>query len=460
MHITVEVNGKKLVLGMEWSKLAGEKPAAAARKLSQTRNCPMGLLWSVSVNDPGSEGSDQVIHSVGLMPSKAKGVMYSGAAALAKSKGSIIGIENLGDDKFWLVATESGRVLPGYDTVTNELDVKRKLADLAQDVEIDYMQLYMDEGTSELFGFPETIAQNPLSLIDADDVDDSMRLRKMQGIPRAAYMGAGIVIILGGLFGYTKYTEVKKARELQLMIEEEEWRMRNLEEQRRIQAASQKPDDPELLRLARLEEINWLRDDFNKVNLLPTIKQMMVLLDTLPAGEYSGWTLDQIMFQRQDSGTIFTTWSRGTGSPATLKKILGNRASIGFTPSFDKASAMFNVQLGSRGYTDIMSVVKDTGVNHQDLVSQLVNHGIEFEASINPQKARRQAIEGLSDNTLEYMSQLGLSSRNFTFKGESLAELLATMTILEKADNLLLEGVVFSGYWNEFTWEIEGNLYE
>lgn len=460
MHITVDVNGKKLVLGMEWSKLAGNKPALAARKLSQSRNCPMGLIWSVAVNDPNSQAVDQVIHSVGLMPSRTKGAAYSGAAALAKFKGSIIGIEDLGDDKFWLVATENGRVLPGYDTVTNELDVKRKLSDLAQDVEIDYMQLYMDQSTSDLFGFADTIAQNPLSLIDVDEIEDSMRLRKMQGIPRAAILGAGIVVIVGGLFGYTKYTDIKKANELQAMIEEEEWRMRNLEEQRRIQSSSQKPDDPELMRLARLEEIQWLRDDFNKVNLLPTLKQMMVLYDTLPTGVYSGWTLDELMYQRKDSGTVFTTWSRGTGSPDTLKQVLGSRASMAFTPSFDKATGMFSVQLGSRGYTDIITVIKNAGINHQDLVSQMVTAGIDFEATINPPEPRREAIEGLADKTMEYLSQLGMASRNFTFRGGSVAELLAAMNILEKADNLLLEKVVFSGKSNDFIWEIEGNLYE
>lgn len=459
MERIVEVNGKKLAIGLEWSKLAGSNPTDAAKKLSQSRNCPMGVLWSVAVSDSEVDANAAVIHSAGLSHKKFKGVVYSAAAALAKSQDSIIGIERIEDDIFWMVVTQDGRVLPGYDFIASESEVKRKLQDLAIDTQLDYMQFYMSHDISAIFGLDGSIDESPFSLIGESNIDDSMRLKKMSGIPKAVFMGIAVAAAGAGLFGFKKYDEMKKAEELRLMIEEEEWLKRNLEEERLRAESSKAPNDPDILRQARAEEIRWMRDDFNSVNLLPAMKYMLLTMEGIPM-QHDGWSVDGFIYSRSAPGMVNIMWDRQGGSPRSLTELMGSQASIGFTPEFDKANTSIAVDLGSRGFRDIMEIVKRKGMHNQELVSQLVEYGYDFSTAVNENNERKETIKGLTNIALQDYPQLEVASRNFEITGDDLPSYVMLISIMESADNFLLERIVFSGYANTFNWVIEGNLYE
>lgn len=460
MERMVEVNGKNLVLGLEWSKLAGDKPADSAKRTAQARKCNMGVLWSVSVED--EEGiSSNIVHSLGLCHSKFKGPIYSGAAALAMAQASVIGIEKLDDDLFWMIVTENGRVLPGYDSLGSEAEVKRKLTELALDIQLDYMQSYMTSEVASLFNIYEAIEESPLSLIGKSTISEAMRIKKLSSIPRAVYLGAGIVALGGGLFGYMQHLEAEKQREYEAMIAAEAQSLDKIEQEVTVEKVIDKgPTDADLLRMARQEEISWLRDDFNKVNRLPAMKAILLNFISTPTS-VNGWDLKEVVYSNERPDAVSLIWSRSYGSPSSLKEVMKGRANTGFTPDFEKASSTVKVNIGTPGIEDILQVINQKGIGHQDFVSLLIESGLEFDASVTDSRQRKQAIAGLKDKTLENIPQLEIASRTISIESDKIEDFVVAMSVLETADNYLIDRMTFFNQGaGKVNWKIEGKLYE
>jgi hypothetical protein len=460
MERIVEVDGKKLVIGLEWSKLAGDKPADAGKRLAASRKCPMGVLWSVSVEEE-DRSSSQIVHSIGMSHSKFKGSVYSAAAALARAQASVIGIEQIDDDLYWMAVTENGRVLPGYDSIVSEVEARRKLQELAIDTQLDYMQFYMLNDVANRFGIDEAYDESPLSLIRTSGINESMRVRKMVSIPRAAYLGAGILMMGGSLFGYLQHVEAEKQRELEALMAEEAKSLDSIEKEITVDKVIDKgPTDTDLLRQARQQEIIWLRDDFNRINRLAAMKSMLIIAESLPH-EMNGWELMQIVFKAENKDSINVLWNRTFGSPNSLKSFMEFRGNTGFTSDFAMGNSSMPVSLGSPGIRDILSIVKDTGLKHQDFASTLIESHITFESSVSEVKTRREPIIGLKDKFLESMPQLEASNRIFILSGSDLDSFSVAMKLLEPVDNFLLGQIKFLAEGSDnISWKVEGKLYE
>lgn len=457
MERIVEIGGKAVLLGLEWSKLAGDKPVDSARRLAALRKRPMGIIWSVSVGD---EESSQVINSLGLSREIHKGAIYSGAAAIAEAHDSVIGIQLIDDDLYWLVVTENGRVLPGYDAVCSEFELGKKLIDLASDTQTDYMQSYMDDETALVFSIHDYISKSPLELISEASIKEQMRVKKMAGIPRSVFMGVGIVALGGILFGYTKYVEYEKQKELERLIALESMSLDDIEDEITVDKVIDKgPTDADILRQARQQEIVWLRDDFNRVNLISAMKGVLFTLNSMP-DEVGGWKVKGITFNVSSAGIISIFWERLHGSPDSLKSFIGKRAATGFTPDFKSANSSFPVKLGSPGIVDILSVVKDQKTAHQDLATSLIERSIQFTSGIIDNTVRRREIKGLSDKTLGGMTQLEVSKRLFSLSGDSIDSFVNSMYVLESVDNFLLDTIEIIPGRTQASWKVEGTLYE
>ena len=460
MERMVEVNGKNLVLGLEWSKLAGDKPADAAKRTAQARKCNMGVLWSVSVDD--DEGlSSKIVHSLGLCHNRFKGAIYSGAAALAMAQSSVIGIEQLDDDLFWMIVTENGRVLPGYDSLGSEAEIKRKLQELALDIQLDYMQSYMTAQVAQRFSIDESIDESPLNLIGKSTISEAMRIKKLSSIPRAVYLGAGILALGGGLFAYTQHLEAEKQRELEALIAAESQNLDNIEQEVTVEKVIDKgPTDADLLKMARQEEITWLRDDFNKVNRLPAMKSILLNFISLP-NSANGWDLKEVVYTSDRPDAISAIWKRTFGSPNSIKEVMKGRANTGFTPDFSQASSSIKVNIGNPGIEDVLKIINENGIGHQDFISRLVEKSLPFDASVSESKERRHPIAGLKDKALENIPQLEISSRLISISSDKIEDFAVAMEVLEPADNYLIDRITFFNQGaGKVNWKIEGKLYE
>jgi hypothetical protein len=460
MERIVEVDGKKLVMGLEWSKLAGDKPVEAGKRLAVSRKCPMGVLWSVSVEEEDGSSS-QIVHSIGMSHSKFKGSVYSAAAALARAQASVIGIEQIDDDLYWMAVTENGRVLPGYDSIVSEVEARRKLQELAVDTQLDYMQFYMLNDVANRFGIDEAYNESPLSLIRSSGINESMRVRKMVTIPRAVYLGFGILLMAGTLFGYLQYIEAEKQRELEALMAEEAKSLDNIEKDITVEKVIDKgPTDTDLLRQARQQEIMWLRDDFNRINRLAAMKSMLITAGSLPH-QLNGWELKQIILKAESKDSINVLWNRTYGSPNSLKEFMEFRGNTGFTSDFTMGNSTMPVSLGSPGIRDILFVVKESGLKHQDFASILIESNINFESSISEVRTRREPIIGLKDKFLESMPQLEATNRLFNLSGSDMDSFSVAITMLEPVDNFLLDQITFSAEESgNISWKVEGKLYE
>lgn len=460
MERMVEINGKNLVLGLEWSKLAGDKPVEAAKRTAQARKCNMGVLWSVSVDD--DEGlASKIVHSLGLCHSNFKGAIYSGAAALAMAHSSVIAIEQLDEDLFWMAVTENGRVLPGYDALGSEAEVKRKLQELALDIQLEYMQSYMTNEVADRFSIYEATNESPLHLIGKSIISEGMRIKKLSSIPRAVYLGVGILALGGGLFAYMQHMEAEKQRELEALIAAEAQNLDHIEQEVTVEKVIDKgPTDTDLLRMARQEEISWLRDDFNRVNRLPAMKSVLLNVISTPHS-INGWDMKEIVYSSDRPDAVSVVWTRTFGSPNSLKDVMKGRANTGFTPDFMQASSSIKVNVGSPGIEDVLQIVNERGIGHQDFISMLIERKLDFDASVTESRQRKQAISGLKDKALENIPQLEVSSRSIGINSNKIEDFVVAMEVLENADNYLIDRITFFNQGaGKVNWKIEGKLYE
>lgn len=456
MQRIVVIDGKNVILGLDWSKVVGDKPAQAAKELAASKKCPLGIFWSVSVDS-------DVVHSVGLSSLKVKGTVYSGAAAVARADNGVIGVEQLDEDMFWMVVTESGRVLPGYDIIGSAAEINHKIKELAMDVELAFMAQYAEEGVALNFGLEEAKGESPFSLIQRLGINEGMRLKSMAGIPRAALMGGGLVLFGVAAFGYMQYAEHQRQLEFERLLAEEEAAggFKPIDQEVTVEKIIDRgPTDADILRSARQEEIIWLQEDFNKVNRIPLLREMMDITLSVPL-EKNGWVLKEVVYDSRNPSRVGVVWNREWGTPNGLREMMLGRGQTTFAPDFLSAVTMMRSDAGSPNIRDIMEAIKNNSLKHQDFASALIESGVNFTSALTENAERKEVIKGLKNKALETMPQLELTSREFMINGEDYSTFAGALDLIKKADNLLITRISFNpSEMNSMGWRIEGKLYE
>ncbi|WP_408601320.1 hypothetical protein [Pseudomonas sp. PLMAX] len=451
MEQILEVGGQRYIIGLEWNPLSGSDPLLAARTLAKARKSPLGLLRTINTGD------GQVIHQAGLAQKKVKGVILAGAAQLANISPSMIAIDRLSEDLYWLCVTDNGRVLPGHDAVASDSEVRRLFNDLAEDYQLDYMRLVMTEEVAQTLSIGRVVENiSPLDLLETTPPGDNLKLKNLVGVSNTTILGAIIGIMLVGGGGYWKYTDQIRQREY-----EEQMALEAMEaeaaEKARLAGIKKGPTDDEILAKAREEEVGWLRDEFNQKNLINSLKHVYVLSSTMPIRE-EGWELQGISFNSENLRELRTAWKRDGGNLKGIKDALAGKGNVFFSSDFKQANASHKISLGDRGIQDIEAFLKTRGMRQHTLVDIFLAENLEFGVTVTTKTERKSTIEGLKDKNLESVPQLTVKKWLFAISGQDVDSYIKLMNILQQVDNMTPETIDVSRVDGAFVWKFTGTL--
>lgn len=461
MERIFDIGGKRLVTSLEWMKLQGKDAALAAKLQAKQRGSKLGTLRTVAIED------GPTVSQVGLCHSKkVKGAFYSAAAHLANIHPSIIAIEQLEDDQFWFCVIGEGRVIPGYDVITSGTEIRNMFQELSASTSLDYMKMLMTSRVAmELSldddGLDNLINQSPIEAMSEEAVAENTRIKNLIGIPNTVYMGLALVVLVGSFGGFMKYQEVQKQRELEALIAMEAMDLNKIEKEVTVEKViDQGPTDDELLRRARQQEIEWLRDDFNSLNAMPALKHFYFMVKELPRYK-AGWKLDRITFVSNSPKTLTAQWSREKyGTPYSIREAFGSDVSVSFTPEMNVSRTGHKISLGSRGVEDILGYIRSKGQNNQVFATDLMNNSLKFTATVKNLEQRRESIAGLKNKAFERMPQLSMRIREFQITGDSLDGFVSLMDVVQRANNFLPELINLERVQDGISWKVTGSLYE
>ncbi|MBI6883005.1 type 4b pilus protein PilO2 [Pseudomonas putida] len=456
MEQILDIGGRRFVVGLEWIKLAGTDSMLAAKVQAKNRKSPLGVIRTVDI------GEGQKLSQVGLSHKKFNGVVHSAAAQLANLYPSMIAIDRISDDLFWICVTENGRVLPGHDTPAHDSEIKRIFSDLASEYQIDYMDIIAPRAIAEMVGVPGSYQDlSPLSLLEKPEGLDSTKLKNLAGISNTTYLGAAIGALLIGWFGYMKYADYLRQKELerQLALESMEEDARIQAENERLERLRQQPTDDQLLQRAREQEIRWLQDDFNTNPMNAVMGSMYTVADHEPSF-IRGWKLQGIAFDPLDLKSVSSRWLRGSGRLQDLDSAYEGKASVAFSSDLDAGVIGHPIKMPDQGIVDILDYIKTSGMDYKQVTDRLVDARLSFKVSIVPDLTRRETIVGLTNKTLEGTPQLIMRKRKFEVTGTTKSSFVQLMKTLEPVHNMLASSVLINRVDGGFSWKFTGILHE
>lgn len=451
MEQIIEVGSYRFMLGLQWMQLQGKDPLLAAKTRAQSGRTPYGIIRAID------RGDGSTSFQVAMTAMKHKGPVYVASAHLVSMHPSVIAIEKLESDLYWLCVSDGGRVLPGYDTVSSDSEVKMLLAELSTEYELDYMTMIMDLDVSTTFGIPNAIGKSPFEFIASKNPVEATKIRNLAGVPSSVYLGGMIGLIVALMGGGWAYQKHQKKLELERLIAMEQAEQ---EERERLAQGQKEVTEADILANAREEEILWLRDDFNKKRLLPSMKQILILSDSLPP-YFMGWRLKSISFSSDKADEMVSLWVSEGGITASLNKLFQeSNETVAYSTDLKTARVGHKVSLGSEGIRDLVEHINTKGINHQVFADILSSAGYPMEIQVNVDNTRAKPIEGIKDPHLRNSVQFVTRQRTFTTQVDSREGFQMLMHRLQKAGNFLPSKISVDREGNTTKWTLVGILYE
>lgn len=208
------LDNKKWVTCLEWENLPIEEQSlkVEAKISAEKNNCTYGTIM---------EYQDKA--SVGLSPTKVKGISAAQALALANqaflAKSDIhnpyndwIVIEEVEDNQFWVSVTKQGLPAPGYDIIFSITELQNNISDIL--MQNDSYQIF---STSEIIRTTlngiATVENKGLSQL-TEGFQTKLKFYKYKGIPTSVLYGACVFMGLAvGSYFLFDYLDGKKAIE-------------------------------------------------------------------------------------------------------------------------------------------------------------------------------------------------------------------------------------------------------
>ncbi|CUJ50881.1 Pilin accessory protein (PilO) [Achromobacter sp. 2789STDY5608633] len=218
----LQVNGKRFAAGLWWTKI---QSIASARKemleIGRAEGQNLGTLYS---------GLDLQAGFVSVPPSEVKA--FEGAWALAsvlatKLGQSWLGVFDLGDGNYALVAVRDGQIVPGSDAVGDYDTIRMTLADVAS-MQSDWGTLYLtDQRFVDLFDGSNISARSLSDILSEKRWDKKLKLQTLSGglSPSVLVVGALVALAVLGTIGYLWYSRHMESVELERIQAEDAARL-------------------------------------------------------------------------------------------------------------------------------------------------------------------------------------------------------------------------------------------
>lgn len=213
----VPVNGRQFVAGLFWQPLTRPRSyMKEAREIGKREGMDIVAIRHSVIMQAGFVAKGQGV---------VKG-MYSLAASLASQLGnSWLGVFELDEDQFALVAVHDGAIVPGCDLIGDREEISNKLR-----VVYNYFNwgVIYAPASFEFGGEPLDIKK----LLESSNLKKENQLRPLTfGLsPREwVLLGAALVIVVGGLFGYSEWAKYQANLRREAAIRAEQARRAELE---------------------------------------------------------------------------------------------------------------------------------------------------------------------------------------------------------------------------------------
>lgn len=297
-----DFKGKKWVIGLDWEVLPGNKTIKAeSKEVAVSEKKAYGVLITQGMSDNQISGQGGKFVAIGLSNKASK---YPSAAlllALANEsetnaasefddKTDWIVIEELPNDRYWMVAISRNIPIPQTDVILDRTTLISKINSLLVN---DVFKIFTTSSDiREVYDGQKEIINKGINELTAD-VYVKTKFTKLTGIPTNVMIGGAVAVALGIMFlGFQAYSQSSLAKRQQ---EEVAKRAAQEQEMRRIAyEAKMKEYEQEYAkaRQAQLDAVvNGLAGDPNKI--LNAFFQAYNIVGDLQQGT-NGWHLNTI----------------------------------------------------------------------------------------------------------------------------------------------------------------------
>lgn len=296
---TVDFKGKKWVIGLDWEVLPGNKTIKAESKevaISEKKAYGVLITQGMSENQISGQGGKFVAIGLANKPSK-----YPSAAlflALANDietnsanefdyKTDWIVIEELPNDRYWMVGISKSVPLPQTDIILDRTSLIEKVNNLLVN---DVFKIFTTSAEiREVYEGQKEIINKGVNELTADIVAKT-KFKKLTGIPNNVIVGATVGLAMAIMFlGYQSYSESAMAKRQQLIIAERAAQEAAEKERVYQEALRQYQNDYDAVKKAELERVVLgLSGDPNKL-----LNAFYQVVGDLEVGE-NGWKLDAV----------------------------------------------------------------------------------------------------------------------------------------------------------------------
>lgn len=438
--------------GLDWVRLPGEKLDNEISSAITERGINIGLVRKIA---------DQydIRSQIGLADDKAASGSYSAAALLASTEGSSIFVDKLSEEEYWVCAITEHEVIPGGDFVGSVETANDKINEIigefgpeaheqlklvvAKDASQD-LELLGDESLS----FEEFIFSNE-ALLSKDT-----RINRIRTVPKSAIYIAGLMI-LGGLLYFLFSGGDDDVSALNQMLPGD----KPFAALERVNLPLG-PSEDDILSAALMEEIKWLREDFENYEPNAVIEQVMNTYNQVP-NYVAGWSASSLVFDvnvRRDKVSI--VWDKGPIGTALTLSNATNLNNIAFKNGGSQATTSFNIGEWEKRRVgrDVLQYISDTVYTVDDLIGDVQMLGLNYSISQPSSSARPVPIEGLKNKSSTTKRQLNQRHKVFKLSGDNHSTLRSLTTIFGSGDSVLLKRLELS--LRDSQWKITGEIYE
>ena len=244
----VDFKGKKWVIGLDWEVLPGNKTIKAEIKdvaISEKKAYGVLITQGMSENQHSGQGGKFVAIGLSNKPSKYPSAALSLALANDAETNSAsefdyktdwIVIEELPNDRYWMVGISKNIPLPQTDVILDRTSLVEKINNLLQN---DVFKIFSTSAEiREVYEGRKEIINKGINDLTAD-IHTKTKFKKLTGIPTNVMIaGAVAIAITVGYLGFQTYSESALAQKQREEVAaraaaEEEARQREYDEQMR-----------------------------------------------------------------------------------------------------------------------------------------------------------------------------------------------------------------------------------
>jgi len=453
----------KAAYGLEWKPLTTDNLKSEARAIGKSSKQKLGVI----------NQSDEKAQ-IGLTnDNKCKGAL-SAAGIFSDLVNDGLIVESYNKTRFWACLVSDGEVVPGFDFIGTEDDVKRKITDFFQqqfgeEVNDDIPVFGDEESENILTGvFGESSDHRTTSLralIEESGSEFPKEFSHLRVKPLAANQ-LGMIIGAAAVAGVAVF--VLNGQEQQ-QYEKPEIDMSGLASMKEEIEEEKEPSVPSKTRQQKMneavleaqrEEAKWIKQDFDEREAAAAIK--MVVSHAYSSDLVKmGWKLNTIVYD--PSGPYGPHDERQSifGTPNQFADAFGERSRIRLTG--DTGQVAFDASIESTGEEPMAFIqrLSEDDKTLNNLMTDLEATSFSWTLANVQDKARRkpaQAIRELDENKSE-KRQLDYTQKTIKVTGDTLKGLRHLGNVLEQYPGIVANKITIS-FINGIAWDFNGEYYE